>query len=1028
MPENQLKIHVLQFVLIIVITFCRETPVHAQLPWENYEIISTQQGLPNTTVQALLQDSRGLIWIGTYNGLCVHNGNQLKTYKNAFGEITSTNWFHAIEVLFEDSHSNVWIGSRGGLISCFVRNEQAFRQYNRYNEKRSKINCFCEDKNGNIWTGDEDGRLTCVTNDSNIGVRISSKPILAISGRGADTIVVMTRDSLYAYLPEARTIVTLMEFERLDMITAGSNYQHYLLAYRNGVSIIDVNKLEIVREIPYPDNLLPTNNNQFIFSRYGGYYYMDAFTINEYDATGKLINSFNFSDNVLFYKNQLINCLIEDKSGILWVGTSSGLFKVDKNKYRFRKYSSNNIKGKMTDNYVRCIYADGNDNLWVGFKNGRINLMRFDKNEGRYLFEKDFPLVNGANSTLSSYTVNTVIRLHDGNVLVGGETGLSILNKKSGIFVPFMKELIPASLDGIWTLYEDKQANIWIGSHIHGLFIINKSRNKIYNYKKGNGKASLPDNDVWNIYEDKAGKIWLGTGRGLVEVVSGDDISKPEFRIYPLKKGKGVSVWSLADDAYGNLWIGTTGYGIFKMDKYRKRLFSYGNKPDLVISGIVTDTLGNTWISTVNGLYKYTDNNHQLTSFNENDGLISSGFNFKSSAYAPNGEIFFGSKIGMVSFFPENINSNSFGNTDVLITSVDIAGTDTTKVYYTDKPVRLSHKQNFITISFSLPEFSHPTKHRYRYRLAGFDSKWNYTDNSNPRAVYTNIPPGRYTFMVAASPDGIQWNGKTATLGFNIRPALWQNPVFRLLAVVASLLLLALLLYRRVRARILKERARHHIDQQIAELELKALQAQMNPHFVFNTINSIQHFILHKDELTAYDYLSKFAQLMRLYLESSKNKFISLENESELLHLYLSLEKLRFDNKFDFEITIDPGLNKNEIMIPSMLLQPFAENAIKHGLANKPQDGFLKITIISCGSNNAALKCIIDDNGIGRKKAAEFNTHKKHISRGIEMIQDRIKTYNFINEDNIDLNITDKQPPEEGTTVEITIPIPPVNL
>ncbi|WP_238807073.1 PAS domain S-box protein [Emticicia aquatica] len=211
-----------------------------------------------------------------------------------------------------------------------------------------------------------------------------------------------------------------------------------------------------------------------------------------------------------------------------------------------------------------------------------------------------------------------------------------------------------------------------------------------------------------------------------------------------------------------------------------------------------------------------------------------------------------------------------------------------------------------------------------------------------------------------------------------------------------------------------------------AELELRALQMQMNPHFVFNALNSIQSYVMNQDTFTANSYLSKFARLIRLFLDSSRSKFITLAEEINLLTLYIELENIRFDNKFDFEITIEPNVSKY-IEIPTMILQPFVENAINHGLRYKLTKGFLSIRFYS---ELGYLICKIEDNGVGRKNAERIQTKssKGYQSQGLKITAERLLAYNKINDANIVFSVNDKirnaEDPnaEVGTVIEIRFP------
>lgn len=988
---------------------------------ENYELITVEHGLPHNIVLSLLQDSEGFIWIGTYNGLCEYNGNRVIIHKNVFDTTISQNWFHAIETLFEDSRKNIWIGSRGGIVSCYNRATQAFMAYPEMSPKLSRINCFFEDDKGQVWLGDMNGRLVRVYPDIR-PERISKEQILALGQCHSDTLIALTSNEVL-YYTISKNKTTPLGIKGLPAnVQQGYTIDGKMAAQSDeGFSLVDICRRTVERALSQPGNLSSTVLSGLVFTKDNRYYYTDAININEYRINGDLIDSFRISDDECYNPNLVLNCLLEDRSGLLWLGTNSGLYKVDRKKHKFKKYSQSNISGKISDNYVRAIYADKHDDIWIGFKGGKINKLRYDTVQKQYALRH----VYNFKVPYQAITINAFCPLDNmGGILAGGESGLFAIGRNSQQFVRFLPDVIPDSVREVWALHRDAEGNIWIGTHQGGLYIVSPTAKKVYHYTLHDG-SGLTDNAVWVIYRDTVGDIWMGTENGLCKVTSPYDVSRLRFTEYPLGGKNNVSVWSIANDKRGDLWIGTTGYGIFKLQNDQRECISYGNKPGNVISSIVPDKQGNIWVGTVNGLYQYIYQEDEFIRYDESDGLTSSDFNFKAATESHTGQLFFGGKTGMISFAPGEIGSNRIMPPVVRITSIVAAGRKIPYSPYAGNLLELPHNQNFITISLSIPEYSKPAKHRYRYQLKNFDPGWNYTNNENPRAVYTNIPPGEYQFVIQGSADGLYWGKEETQLLINIIPAIWQRRVFHILFAASLILAVSLIVYWRVKKRIHAERTRHLVEKRMAELELNALQTQMNPHFIFNTISSIQHFVLNKNEITAYSYLTKFARLMRLFLESSKNRFITLKMETELLELYLSLEKLRYESKVNYQLIIPPGLKLEAICMPPMLLQPFIENAIKHGLANKAADGRLLVEIGLWADDLSYIHCIIDDNGIGREQAARIKKQRgnKHISRGMEIVAERIKTYNFISGKTITFKIVDKSHPEVGTKVEIFIPV-----
>jgi sensor histidine kinase YesM len=219
------------------------------------------------------------------------------------------------------------------------------------------------------------------------------------------------------------------------------------------------------------------------------------------------------------------------------------------------------------------------------------------------------------------------------------------------------------------------------------------------------------------------------------------------------------------------------------------------------------------------------------------------------------------------------------------------------------------------------------------------------------------------------------------------------------------------------------QRRKHDLEMRIVRSEQKALLAQMNPHFLFNALNSVLHFIIENEKKTAVGYLTKFSSLIRRILEGSNRNLVNLEEELSAIRLYLELEKLRFGEKFEYSLSVNPAINPAETQIPSMLIQPFLENALWHGLATKPEGGRLDIQF---ELDQAAMVCVIEDNGIGREQSRLINAKRRgHTSTGLQNVQERINLLNQLHKRYISLEITDLADAENkpcGTRVTLVFP------
>ncbi len=1015
-------------LILLVLSIFTSVSLRAQQFSENYELITTRNGLPHNIVQTILQDSKGFLWIGTYQGLAVHNGNSFITYKGIFGKVNG-DWQNAVDVIYEDTDNNIWLGSRGGAISCYDRKRQQFTIYcTSSSTPFRQIKCIVEDNKSRIWISDIDGSIGIWKNRRFSICKKVSRPVFFMHGAGADTLLFANDLGIYFYDVTNNIIKPFLtdNIKHTTIISCAISRNHLAAITGNAGFVIDIKSRKIVNKIGVK-HTTRSNVYHHVSSAIGtGFYYTDGITIVNYTNTGIEKSSFKISDNSQYNKSEIVNCLIEDNTGLIWIGTNSGLYKINRGKYYFKKYCQNNTSRKLTHNYIRAIHAGKHNEIWIGTKAGYINMLKYDDSIKEYVFHSSYPLLLPDGRLTSEYTTNALITLKNGSMLAAGEKGVFILNRAKKRFEPYQKHIFSSSFNMAWSLLEDND-NIWIGTHSSGLYIYERSSGKLFQYKISTDKNTT-NNCIWNIYKDHRNTIWIGTNDGLFEIVDTTP-SGIHYRKKYLSNENNINVWDIKEDVHHNLWIGTTGYGIFRISDNRQHVFNHNTLPNNMISAITPLANGDVWISTAEGLYKYSLNNNSYRQYKENDGTISDDYNFRCAAADNNDELFFGSKSGMISFLSTSIPSPDITSMPVAITSLTVAGTDYLREYNSKKYIELKWHGNFFNAGFSVLDYKNAQDYLYRYKLIGFDKKWNSPPERQSSISYTNLPPGKYQLYVQSSKDSFKSNISDATLSVVVIPALWQEPFFYIAILFILFITITIIVYMRIKRIINREKHKNEINKRIAALELNALQSQMNPHFIFNTINSIQHYILHNNEIAANDYLSKFARLMRLFLESSKNKYIQLHAEIEMLRLYLSLEKLRFEDRFDYIITQPKHIDTNDILIPSMLLQPFVENSIKHGFSHTNIKGLLKITfsIVSNNHNELTLVCVVDDNGIGRQQAAVINAARnpEHVSRGMELINDRVRTFNYINDQNITITTFDKIAPDTGTSVIITIPISP---
>jgi len=308
--------------------------------------------------------------------------------------------------------------------------------------------------------------------------------------------------------------------------------------------------------------------------------------------------------------------------------------------------------------------------------------------------------------------------------------------------------------------------------------------------------------------------------------------------------------------------------------------------------------------------------------------------------------------------------------------------------------LELAPSEDFITLQYASLSHRDIPSLQYSYQLEGIDKDW----VNAGRAIttsYTNLLPGTYLFKVRSTDEFGKWMTNIRQLKIVVKPNLWQTWWFMLACMIAGSAA-GIFLYLAYRQSQQKELMLLRISKMLAESQLMALRAQMNPHFIFNCLNSIQECIVTEKYAEASKYLNKFSKLFRMVLHNSGKDLVTVEQERQVLQLYLELEVMRFDGSFSYEIIVDPMLEEDQIVLPSMLLQPFVENALWHGLLHKSSDRKLLIEFIYIDED--IFLCRIEDNGIGRKKSFELKAnsakYKQHDSQGLRITKDRIDLLN----------------------------------
>ncbi len=501
--------------------------------------------------------------------------------------------------------------------------------------------------------------------------------------------------------------------------------------------------------------------------------------------------------------------------------------------------------------------------------------------------------------------------------------------------------------------------------------------------------------------------LYVGCNDGLYKI-------KPISDTLEKIKDINTAVSKILISKKGKVYFTTKGQGFYQLENDKAISIPIKNA-SLVMNDLTEDEQGNIWIASNNGLIKYHPKKSNV--YQKANGLLSNDITHLSMYQHT---LFLSSPDGLCQF-PIATELENQTPPHLLVAQLRINDS----IYTSEnKTIKLDYWQNNLTVTLDRLHFKEGNQEGLLYKLIGQDSEFR-KENSNVLR-FENLAPAEYKLvMYAVNNDGIK-SEKPLLLQIKIHPPFWKTAWFIVSMIVLILFVIFLITKQVIQSVKKREAEKTRINKLISESQLSALQAQMNPHFIFNAINGIQNYILNKEEDQAYRYLTKFSQLVRLVLNNSRNKELTLQEELDMLALYIELEQLRFDHAFDYRLTIDPSVNPYEIEIPSMLMQPYVENAIWHGLMNLKKERTGKLTI-AISTENELLKIVIEDNGVGRAKANEFKTNSIHHSVGMQLTEERLEMIRNIwktNEVKVVIHdLYDEAQEASGTKVALFLPL-----
>ena len=1015
----------LNFLNVVVsVVFCLNTsfsyaqPAREKATENSYRAVhwTIYDGLSQAETYYILKDVNGFVWIGTKNGLNRFDGNLFKNYYHDPHDKNTIAGSYILG-LVEDSLHNIWIGSSRGL--------------SRYDIKADTFSNFIPDKNSPdhsiepFWATRD--KLYALESGLQITVydihSFAKKSLVNLTA--ADSVDAGPSAAYAIFDKRSNSIWMLRGYDNPGggllnvsltdrkkvyykwpcyLKKPGHNHSSEAMRYDPKRNAIWINSPDGLMEftladkqfhhIDAMDDLLKLKN----YHRFVGidldlkgrvWLATDPKGIQIYDPSNQSLSIPFPEDSVMQHDVSDANAVIYcDKDGITWLGTwlRKGFYQLLPFSPAAKLYTPNPKRPLgFFENEVINVVKGKSGKLWVGTFNG---LFEFNKQSGelRALDNKDFPGLK-VNKAIVPDFIDPDLNI----AWIATDAGYFEMDMKTQICRPVIfKDSLgkPLNIGAPAIFFPFKNRWIIFGTYNNKGFIFTGNGDNL----TAREAVSIPNNFT-NITADRDHLLFIKrdekTSNLTFSYINGK-LSRIHHKMDSLQWTN--IFFNKKDRTY---WVAASKQ-IIHYDNNFKMIRAYGHEnglPDIAIAALIADNAGNIWFHTDHTIHQLNVATGEVSTLTEKDGFEKQDFFLLNNNYKDDdGDIYLPGGVFGSGF--NRIKPGKFTNppSSLYLQSLEVnqqpfplpTGINNLR------ELSLRYFENKLTLETGIIDYYSKGSSHMRYKLEreGANENWQYGP-ANYTIRFEGLQPGKYKLTMQASNAALQFNGPEKLLFINIVPAVWDQWWFRIIILaIAALIIISIF-----RARVKKIKEDAFIQNQLKEMEMKALKAQMNPHFIYNALNSIQALVANDKKDEGIRYIGSFSRLLRQVLDNSENNVITLDKELETIGLYIQLESLRLDVQLQYKKIIPENIVPEFEKIPPLILQPFVENALWHGLSRKAGDKEIRITV---SLNTEWLICDIQDNGIGREKAEEWknNSVAIHQSKGLDITRKRLIDFN----------------------------------